>query len=120
MIIRNDAHPMDEKTEMRGGNGTIQIKHIVGEDVLCDKGRLFAQITVKPGCSIGCHEHLHEREIFYVLSGIGKVTDCDQEYELYPGDVLVTGHEQTHSVVNDGQENLEMAALILYGDESYE
>ena len=120
MIIRDAAHPIDEKFEMRGGQGTIFIKHITGQDVLCDKGRLFAQITVKPGCSIGAHEHRHEKEVFYVISGQGKVTDDGKTERLNPGDVLVTGHGHSHSVVNEGRENLEMIALILYGDERHE
>ena len=55
MLIKNEEHTIDDKFEMRGGNGTIHIKHVVDQDVLCDKGRLYAQITVEPGCSIGSH-----------------------------------------------------------------
>ncbi len=120
MLIKNEEHTIDDKFEMRGGNGTIHIKHVVDQDILCDKGRLYAQITVEPGCSIGSHEHVNEKEIFYILSGQAQVTDNGIKRTLNPGDVLVTGHESSHAVENTGAVNLEMMALILYGDEKHE
>lgn len=120
MLIKNEEHTIDDKFEMRGGNGTIHIKHVVDQDILCDKGRLYAQITVEPGCAIGSHEHVNEKEIFYILSGQAQVTDNGVKRTLNPGDVLVTGHESSHAVENTGAVNLEMMALILYGDEKHE
>ncbi|MEG0379927.1 MAG: cupin domain-containing protein [Eubacterium sp.] len=120
MLIKNKEHQIDEKFEMRGGSGTIHIKHVADENILCDKGRLYAQITVEPGCSIGIHEHINEKEIFYVLKGQAEAEDNGKTVILEPGDVLVTGNGSTHAVKNRGSENLEMMALILYGDECYE
>lgn len=120
MLIQNKKHAIDHKAEMRGGKGTIHIKNVVDQSILCDKGRLYAQITVEPGCSIGNHQHINEKEIFYILSGKARMIDNGELKELNPGDVLVTSHESNHSVENIGDENLEMMALILYGEERHE
>ena len=50
---------------MRGGKGGVEITHITDQKILGNNCRLFAQITVKPGDSIGEHQHVGEQEIFY-------------------------------------------------------
>lgn len=48
------------RERMRGGEGTVQIKHIFEQTELQGKCRLFAHITLEPGCSIGLHPHESE------------------------------------------------------------
>ena len=55
--------------KMRGGNGTVEITSFATPEELNNKGRLFANITLKPGCGIGYHVHEAESELFYVMKG---------------------------------------------------
>ncbi|MEI7430797.1 MAG: hypothetical protein WCL27_10100 [Betaproteobacteria bacterium] len=58
MIFRHSDEMITENFEnMRGGQGTVSVKHLLNPDKMLGKGRLFAQNTVPPGASIGVHWH---------------------------------------------------------------
>lgn len=91
---------------MRGGEGEMITRMFVNEDTKIMYGRLT------PGSSIGLHVHETDSEMFYILSGTGKVL-CDGVYEpLAPGccHYCPKGHE--HSLINDGGEDLVILAMI--------
>jgi quercetin dioxygenase-like cupin family protein len=93
----------------------IEICHIFKQDELKGKARLIAKIKLEPGCSIGPHEHVDEEEIFYILKGTATADDNGQTSRLNPGDALLTGGGAMHSISNNGNETLElMAVIILY------
>ena len=37
---------------MAGGDGQALIRHILGQEELKDKGSLYAEETLEPGCSV--------------------------------------------------------------------
>lgn len=113
MIIKNESKRQEIKQNMRGGNGNIEITHIAGTEFLGENCRLFSQITVKPGDSIGEHQHVGEQEIFYFVQGNGVVIDDGKQFEIGPGDVMVTPDQSSHSVINTGDKDLVFMALIL-------
>lgn len=113
MIIQNMQKKQEIKQNMRGGKGGVEITHITDQKILGNNCRLFAQITVKPGDSIGEHQHVGEQEIFYFLQGKGIVVDNGKEFEIGPGDVMVTPDQSSHSVINTGDQDLVFMALIL-------
>ena len=47
---------------MAGGKGHVIIKDLLGEKELNGKCRMYAEVTVEPGCSLGYHEHHGERD----------------------------------------------------------
>ena len=66
----------------------------------------YLQGMLPPGSSIGLHAHEGNSEVFYIVSGTGKVL-CDGVYEeVGPGDVHYCPMGHSHSLINDGQENL--------------
>ena len=115
MIRKADEFRIEYKEHMRDGDGTVQLTHfITGPEELEDKGRLFAKITLNPGCSIGYHVHEKDAELFYILKGTATYSDNGTIVTLHPGDVAIceTGHG--HSIANQGTEDLEFIALIVY------
>ena len=98
---------------MRGGDGSIIIKHIANKAELYDKGRLYAHITIKPGCSIGFHIHENEVEVYHMVSGTAIYDDNGTQTELSPGDTTITPAGQGHSIANKGNEDVELIALII-------
>ena len=56
-------------TCVQNGQGLIHIKHLTDKEGLYGHGRMFAHITVDPGCSIGYHDHQHETEFYYIIKG---------------------------------------------------
>ncbi len=101
------------REHMRGGDGQAVIKHILDDDQLNEKCRLFGEITLAPGCSIGYHEHQNESETFYFIAGTGEFDDHKSVKTVKPGDVTITPDGCGHAVKNTGEEDLVFMALIL-------
>ena len=114
MVKKGHELPVQENENMRGGDGTIVLRHFLNKDEFYGKGRLFSQITVKPGCSSGYHEHHGESEIFAVISGNGLFNDNGEEMPVAAGDVLVTSSGKGHAIACVGSCPLELVALIIY------
>lgn len=112
MIIKKKQMKKDIRSQMRGGNGDIEITHLVNKEDL-KHSRLLGYITIPVNGSIGDHEHLDETEYYIVLKGIGIVVDDNIEKEVESGDVVVTGGGATHSIRNTGNIPLEMIAIII-------
>ena len=102
------------RDNMRGGDGTVVISNFVSEEEMYNKGRLFGKVVLKPGCSIGYHVHENESELFYIIKGSGVFDDNGTQTNVYAGDVTITSSGQGHSVKNEGNEDLEFIALIVY------
>ena len=94
---------IEVKEHMRGGKGHVIMKHLLGEKELNGKCRLYAEITLEPGCEIGYHQHLNESETYYIISGQG----------VYNDNGTFTPNGFSHGLDNTGSENLVMMALII-------
>ena len=114
MIRRANEMTPDIMKNMRGGNGEVEVLRVLKDDEFHGKGRLFGKITLKPGTSIGLHEHVGDCEAFYVISGEGLYNDNGKETKVNAGDLLYTDNEESHSIENNGTVNLEFMALILF------
>ena len=79
----------------------------------CGHGRLFAKMTLEPGCSIGWHEHHGESETFYILAGAARYCDNGEWVTLRAGDCAYTPSGEGHSIANAGTQPLEFMALIV-------
>ena len=114
-MIRKAADCKKEYREhMRGGNGTVEITNFASPAELNDKGRLFANITLKPGCSIGYHVHENDSELFYLMKGEALYNDNGVEHILSAGDVMVCPAGTGHAIANNGEEDVEICAVIVY------
>ena len=98
---------------MAGGKGHVIIKDLLGEKELNGKCRMYAAVTVEPGCSLGYHEHHGESETFYILQGFGDFDDNGTVRQVKPGDVTFTPSGSGHALVNTGVSNLIFMALII-------
>ena len=98
---------------MAGGKGHVIIKDLLGEKELNGKCRMYAEVTVEPGCSLGYHEHHGESETFYILEGFGDFDDNGTVRQVKPGDVTFTPSGSGHALVNTGVSNLIFMALII-------
>ena len=85
---------------------------LTGEE-LGEHCKMFSRVTIKPGCSLGYHEHHGETETYYVLSGTGIYDDNGTEVTIEAGDVTFCKDGDGHGVRNAGDEDLVFAALIL-------
>ncbi len=70
------------------------------------KGRLI------PGASIGMHTHDAGSEIMFITKGSGHVIYDGETIPLTVGDVHYCPKGHSHSLVNDGQMDLEFSAVV--------
>lgn len=67
---------------------------------------------LEPGASIGMHTHETGSEIIFILSGEGIVLYDDGKEILLPGDCHYCPMGHTHSLRNEGEENLIFYAVV--------
>jgi mannose-6-phosphate isomerase-like protein (cupin superfamily) len=113
MIRKKSDMELEIKEKMRGGEGSINITHVFSQDEFKSNVRLCAKMTINPGCSIGEHSHFKEDEVYYILNGKGLVSDVGTEYEVNPGDSVLTGNGGSHSIKCIGNKPLEMIAFVI-------
>ena len=112
-MIRNEKEmKKDVKKNMRDGNGVVTITHLFNNDELKSDTRLCAKLTLPPGASIGFHNHIDEEEVFYILTGRGKVDDNGKIREVSVGDAILTGGGAGHSIECISEVPLEIMAVI--------
>ena len=106
---------LEVKEHLRGGDGEVKFYHVLGEEELNGHGRLYARLVLTPGSSIGWHQHVDETEPYYIIKGEGDFTDNDGTVtHVVPGDCCIIEVGHSHSIVNTGDEDLELMALIYY------
>ena len=100
------------RENMRNGKGQVEVMHIFNKDEMKGKVRMFAKVTIEPGCSIGMHEHVDEEEVYYIINGTATVNDNGNIKEVKAGDAVITGGGASHSIENTGNTTLEMIAVV--------
>lgn len=113
MVRSNTAHLKETRQNMRGGTGDIDFTHLLSKDELYSKGRLFSIISIKPGDGIGYHTHTGEMECYYIINGNALYNDNGNEVSLQKGDLTLTRDGEGHSIANNGNDVLEVVALII-------
>ncbi|NLY88300.1 MAG: cupin domain-containing protein [Firmicutes bacterium] len=113
MIREADRMRVEIHRQVQGGKGEVRIQHIFEKGELKGDSRLLGVITLEPGCSIGLHEHKDEEEIFYIISGYGRVVDAGHTWAVGPGDAVLTGDGEGHAIENCGAEPLKFLTIIL-------
>lgn len=101
------------REKMAGGEGYTLIEHLLTDEQRGQSSRMFAEVSLEPGCSLGLHEHHGESETYYILAGQGIYQDNDEEYPVKPGDVTYCADGNAHGLRNTGSETLRFIALIL-------
>lgn len=106
MLIDFNAIPETVIPKMRGGEKEVRAHMYVDNLGKIMKGKLI------PGATIGLHVHETSSEVIYILSGQGKVL-YEGEYEpLEPGACHYCPKGKGHSLINDGDEDLEFLAIV--------
>lgn len=115
MIRKADEFRIEYKEHMRDGDGTVQLTHFITSPAeLEDKGRLFAKITLNPGCSIGYHVHEKDAELFYILTGTAEYNDNGEMRTVSAGDVTICPAGTGHGIANRTDGVVELVAVIVY------
>ena len=101
------------KSNLRGGVGDLQFRHLFSGEELGGRADLFAIVTLTPGQSVGEHPHTTNGEAYVVLSGSVTVTEDGESRVLQAGDAEFCADGHTHSIRNHTDEPATFLALIM-------
>ena len=113
MIRTSASMETETRAAMRGGAGSVTIRHLFKKDEITAKTRLCAALTLPPGASIGTHQHEGEDEVYYILKGRGELDDGKTRTTVQTGDAVLTGRGESHALANTGDSDLEILAAIM-------
>lgn len=113
MIKKKAMQAVETREQMRGGPGSVQVRHYLKPDEFGAKCRLCAELVLAPGSGIGPHAHESEDEIFLIQRGSGVITDNGKDHNVEAGDAILTGKGGTHAIRNTGKEDLVVTAVII-------
>jgi len=113
MLIKKAERLKETKQAMRQGPGEVQFLHIANKDDTFNHVKMYANISLKPGCGIGKHIHENECEIITVLKGEADYFDDDTNYKVHEGDVLLCPAGHSHGITNNTKEDFEFIGLIV-------
>ena len=104
----NDYNQMEwtENPGFKGGEGIFYNK------MFTDGVNKMMQGKLPSGASIGYHKHEGTCEMIFILEGEGKVIDDDTEYPVRPGECLYCQEGHSHSLINNGSEDLVFIAVV--------
>ncbi|PLV59994.1 cupin domain-containing protein [Thermotoga sp. KOL6] len=113
MVVKSSKITFEKVLNMRGGKGEVEMAHLLSQETMRNKLRLFALMKLPPNSSVGLHKHEGEFEIYYILSGEGVFHDNGKDVPVKAGDVCFTDSGESHSIENTGDKNLEFLAMIV-------
>lgn len=106
MILDFNAIKQEELKNFKGGEGTLWAH------MFFDGDNRILHGTLKPGSTIGYHRHEGNCEMIYVLAGAGKVLIDDGEERVAAGNLHYCPENHSHSLINDGDEDLVFVAVV--------
>ncbi len=109
-------HEADLEIDIRrikNGDGQAIISKLLTKEQLKGKVCLFNKVILKSGVSVGKHLHFGDYEIFYILEGEGTFNDNGKEKKIYKGDITITYSGEIHELINDGEDDLIICALLI-------
>jgi len=112
-MTKSGDRPIKHSERPHGGAGFVSIEDLLEKEQLGGHCKFFAQVTLKPSCEVGHHEHHDEVEAYYILSGNGMYDDNGRAVAVEPGDVVFCKDGDGHGIKNTGTCDLVFIALIL-------
>ena len=106
MILDFDRLEPTVLPRFQGGEKQLDARMFVDENNKILRGRL------EPGASIGLHTHETSSEMIYILRGTGRVLYDGAEQAVRAGVCHYCPRGHAHSLINDGDQDLEFFAVV--------
>ena len=88
------------------------IRHLVTPETMGSQYLWVGTSSVDPGFTSNTHAHEDQEEVFYCVSGKGRIKVDDEEVPLEPGVVVYVPPKAAHHLINDGDEILKVVAAV--------
>jgi len=94
------------------GTGKIIADHFIDEKLFGGANKLYARITLHPGCGVPLHKHEGNNETYYIVQGEGLYQDGKKKVKVKTDYVTFCPDGGSHALMNTGKEDLVFIALI--------
>ncbi len=100
-------------TGAHGGKGDVLFRRLWGNESFKTNWFWIDHCLLKPGTSIGYHQHNGIEEVYYVLSGSGLMTVNDVTWEIHPDEAAPCTLHDSHGIYNHTGGDLEIFVLAV-------
>lgn len=85
--------------QIEGAKGSIQVYDVI-------QGEITVGVrVVKTNSDVPKRPHVHsEKQVIYVISGTGKITDGMETFDLEPGDFILLDTNEEHYVITENDD----------------
>ncbi len=83
-----------------------EIRELLAHRNSCIRSQSLAEARLPAGASTAAHFHPKTEEIYYILSGTGKMMIAGEIRRVEPGDAIAIPPNAAHQIVNDGTQPL--------------
>ena len=95
------------------GKGTLLFRRLWGDESFKTNWAWIDHVVIPPGTSIGYHQHNAIEEVYYVMSGNGRMTVHDHTWVVGPGDATPCTLHDSHGIYNHTNKDLEIFVLAV-------
>ncbi|MGB9593429.1 MAG: cupin domain-containing protein [Anaerolineae bacterium] len=106
-------HEKDAEADYIGPPHQRVIRHLAAPWSMGTKNLWMGTSSVDPGFTSNPHSHEDQEEIFYCISGRGRIRVDDEEVALEPGMVVYVPPGAVHQLINvEGTEILKVLSAV--------
>lgn len=94
-----------------GGKGEILFRRCWDKDSFKTNWEFIDHCILPPGTSIGYHQHTMIEEVYYLVSGSGRVTVNDVTWDVKAGDAIPCTIGDSHGLYNNSNGEIELVVF---------
>jgi mannose-6-phosphate isomerase-like protein (cupin superfamily) len=113
VLVGTSAEPVRIRG-VHGGHGDLFWKCFARLHMTHSPIAGFEYVRVPAGTAIGRHRHSRTEEIYFIVSGRGRMVQDEEEAEVGAGDLVMTKRDVTHAMDVLGDEPVELIVIEVY------
>jgi mannose-6-phosphate isomerase-like protein (cupin superfamily) len=106
------VHERDAEAEKIGPPHKRVIRHLAAPWNVGTKNVWIGTSSIDPGYSSNEHSHADQEEIFYCVSGSGRIKVDGEEARVEAGDLVYVPPGGKHQLINDGKVVFKVLAVV--------
>ncbi|MSO22597.1 MAG: cupin domain-containing protein [Acidobacteria bacterium] len=111
MNMKLDKSLLKPVPALHGGKGTVQYRRALGPEVFRTNWGYVDHLAIPPSASVGYHRHDLQEEIYYVISGKGRVVVNGETSLIAAGDAVPVRLREAHAFENSASDDFELMVI---------
>ena len=103
-----DRRLLKQSINVSNGKGGMFFRRMWDTDTFKTDWEYVDHCVLPPGTSIGLHQHNMIEEVYYIVSGRGRVTVNGSTWDVGPGEAIPFTLHDNHGLYNNGREYIEL------------